>query len=212
MRKYTQRELINEAFRDKLKGMASVVGKGVLGAAKNVAKYISPEVYGLAKSAKGIYDEQQSYKTIVSYIASNRVIDVYDKSVIPEDIILSRFRRKDRGAIKTNPYRLSDPDSFKLKERRGEITITYFNATNYATKGKEWFVAYIFRDKDEKYSVFAIQSYANPSTPSTQTTPSTSGTGSSSAGAPTIRGSATSLPTATLATGTNTGSSGAGIP
>jgi len=208
MKKYTQRELINEAFRDKLKGMASVVGKGVLGAAKNVAKYISPEVYGLAKSAKGIYDEQQSYKAIVSYIASNRVIDVYDKSVIPEDIILSRYRRKDKGEIKTKPYRLSDPDSFKLKERRGEITITYFNATNYATKGKEWFVAYIFRDKDEKYSVFAIQSFANSST---KTTPVTSGTGSSSAETPTIRGDATSLPTASLATSAATGSSGAGI-
>lgn len=208
MKKYTQRELINEAFRDKLKGMASVVGKGVLGAAKNVAKYISPEVYGLAKSAKGIYDDEQSYKAIESYIASNRVVYVYDKKVPPEDIILGK---KSSTAVKptdkTKPYRLSDPDSFKLKERRGEITITYFNATNYYTKSEEWFIAYIFRDKGGKYGVFAIQSYASPTT-----TSATSGSGSSSAGTPAITGNATNLPTATLATGSGTGSSGAGIP
>ena len=97
MKKYTQRELYNEAFRDMLRaagksnivrGVGRVIGKGALGAVKNVAKYISPEAYGLAKSARDIYKGSQPGGTILKdYVMKTRGIPVYVSTVKEEDII-----------------------------------------------------------------------------------------------------------------------------
>lgn len=97
MKKYTQRELINEAFRDMLKaagksnmvrGIGRVLAKGAQGAVKNVAKYISPEAYGLAKSARDIYRGSQPGGTVLKdYVTKTRGIPVYVSTVKEDDII-----------------------------------------------------------------------------------------------------------------------------
>ena len=191
MKKYTQRELHNEAFRDILKrarkavtsdraiGVGKVLTKGALGAVKKVGKYISPEIYGLAKGAKGIYDKEQSKKAIISHISSGRPVQVYKNTVSADSIITSRLRQAAAGDI----------DSLR-------ITISSFKATNYTTQAEEPFIAYIFRDEEAEgdYKVFALQNGGNPTTASI-------GSGSSSAGTSVIQGNKTT-----------TGSSSAGTP
>lgn len=197
MKKYTQRELHNEAFRDMLRGIGKVVGKGAIGAAKKVAKYISPEIYGLAKGAKGIYDKEQSKKAIISHISSGRPVDVYNRTVPRNSIVTGNVKREAKGGNVTQ-LRLYDPVDIKLVDRSGGITISSFKAINYSTEEEEPFLAYIFRDEvaEGSYKVFALQSTADPTTAS-----DSSGTGSSSAGTPEILGN-----------DTNTGSSSAGTP
>jgi hypothetical protein len=80
MRKYTQRELHNEAFRNMLKGAFRVAGKGILGAAKNVAKHISPELYGMAKSAKEIYNSGDPNAVLKEYLLKTRAVPIFLKS------------------------------------------------------------------------------------------------------------------------------------
>ena len=172
MKKYTQRELHNEAFRDILKaarnskndiakGVGKVLAKGAIGAVKKVGKYISPEIYGLAKGAKGIYDKEQSKKAIISHISSGRPVQVYKNTVSADSIITSR-RASDNNQLLS--YRLHDPVDINIIERRGGITISSFNATNYSTGAKEPFKAYIFRDEEAEgdYKVFALQEGGNP--------------------------------------------------
>lgn len=75
MRKYTQNELHNEAFRDMLR----VVGKGLVGAGKNVAKHISPELYGMAKSAKEIYSSGSANSVLKDYLLKTRSVPLFLK-------------------------------------------------------------------------------------------------------------------------------------
>ena len=206
MKKYTQRELHNEAFRDILKrarkavtndraiGVSKVLTKGALGAVKKVGKYISPEIYGLAKGAKGIYDKEQSKKAIISHISSGRPVQVYKNTVSADNIITARHRQA--AASDIDNLRLHDPVDINIIERRGGITISSFKATNYTTQAEEPFIAYIFRDEEAEgdYKVFALQNGGNPTTASI-------GSGSSSAGTSVIQGN-----------NTTTGSSGTGIP
>ena len=51
MRKFSQAELLNEAFPDLLKGTIKAVGRGALAAGKGIAKTISPTGYNLVKQA-----------------------------------------------------------------------------------------------------------------------------------------------------------------
>ena len=184
MKKYTQRELHNEAFRDilkttrkafrnstndKAKGVGKVLAKGALGAVKKVGKYISPEIYGLAKGAKGIYDKEQSKKAIISHISHGRPVQVYKNTVSADSIITSRHRQAapavgQAAASDIDNLRLHDPDDINIIERRGGITISSFKATNYTTQAEEPFIAYIFRDEEAEgdYKVFALQHGGNP--------------------------------------------------
>lgn len=190
MKKYTQRELHNEAFRDILKrarkavtsdraiGVGKVLTKGALGAVKKVGKYISPEIYGLAKGVKGIYDKEQSKKAIISYISSGRPVQVYKNTVSADSIITSRHRQAApvRGqpvASDIDNLRLHDPDDINIIERRGGITISSFKATNYTTQAEEPFIAYIFRDEEAEgdYRVFALQHGGNPAPTNPAKTP-----------------------------------------
>lgn len=193
MKKYTQRELHNEAFRDILKatrkglsstrkafknsindkaiGVGKVLTKGALGAVKKVGKYISPEIYGLAKGAKGIYDKEQSKKAIISHISSGRPVQVYKNTVTADSIITSRLRQANASDI--DNLRLHDPVDINIIERRGGITISSFNATNYSTQAEEPFKAYIFRDEEAEgdYKVFALQHGGNPAPTNPAKTP-----------------------------------------
>ena len=80
MKKYTQRELQNEAFRDMLRGLKNVAKAGIKGAAKNVAKYISPELYSMAKSAKEIYSGGNPNAVLKDYLLKTRSVPIFLKS------------------------------------------------------------------------------------------------------------------------------------
>jgi hypothetical protein len=80
MKKYTQRELHNEAFRDMLRGIKNVAKAGIKGAAKNVAKYISPELYGMAKAAKEIYSGGNPNTVLKDYLLKTRAVPIFLKS------------------------------------------------------------------------------------------------------------------------------------
>ena len=69
MKKYTQRELINEAWRDKLKGLAKVALAG--------AKMISPSGAALARGVKSTYDiykSEDSSKDLKRYLMRPTVV------------------------------------------------------------------------------------------------------------------------------------------
>jgi hypothetical protein len=51
MRKFSQAELLNEAFTDLLKGAVKLAGRGALTAGKGIAKTISPTGYNMVKQA-----------------------------------------------------------------------------------------------------------------------------------------------------------------
>jgi hypothetical protein len=51
MRKFSQAELLNEAFPDLLKGAVKLAGRGALSAGKGIAKTISPTGYNMVKQA-----------------------------------------------------------------------------------------------------------------------------------------------------------------
>jgi pyruvate/2-oxoglutarate dehydrogenase complex dihydrolipoamide acyltransferase (E2) component len=51
MRKFSQAELLNEAFTDLLKGAVKLAGRGALSAGKGIAKTISPTGYNMVKQA-----------------------------------------------------------------------------------------------------------------------------------------------------------------
>lgn len=88
MKKYTQRELHNEAFRDMLRGLKNVAKAGIKGAAKNVAKYISPELYDMAKSARDIYKGSQPGESVLKdYLQKTRSVPVYLRTVPIQKII-----------------------------------------------------------------------------------------------------------------------------
>ena len=82
MKKYTQRELQNEAFRDMLRGLKNVAKAGIKGAAKNVAKYISPELYGLAKGAAEVYKSGDPNSLLKDYLLKTRAVPIFLKSPV----------------------------------------------------------------------------------------------------------------------------------
>ena len=79
MKKYTQRELQHEAFRDMLRGLKNVAKAGIKGAAKNVAKYISPELYSMAKSAKEVYSGGNPNAVLKDYLLKTRSVPIFQK-------------------------------------------------------------------------------------------------------------------------------------
>ena len=103
MKKYTQRELHNEAFRDMLKGMGSSIGggigrvaKAIPGAAlrsvknlgKDIVKHISPDLYDMSKSAIAIYKGSlPGVEVLKDYIKKSRSVTVYLRDVKEQDII-----------------------------------------------------------------------------------------------------------------------------
>lgn len=83
MKKYTQRELQNEAFRDMLRGLKNVAKAGIKGAAKNIANYISPELTSMAKSAKEIYSGGNPNAVLKDYLLKTRSVPIFLKTVPP---------------------------------------------------------------------------------------------------------------------------------
>lgn len=79
MKNYTQRELHNEAFRDMLRGLKNVAKAGIKGAAKNVANYISPELYGLAKGAAEVYKSGSPDAVLQDYLLKTRSVPIFLK-------------------------------------------------------------------------------------------------------------------------------------
>lgn len=143
MRKYTQRELQNEAFRDMLKaagksnivrGVGRVLGQGAYGALKNVAKYISPEAYGLAKSARDIYKGSQPGGTILKdYVTKTRGIPVYIPTVKEEDIISGNVEPIFKDTYKQVPGAYGGAGQQVISKRKNANKVRLI----FASAGKE---------------------------------------------------------------------------
>jgi len=165
MRKYTQRELHNEAFRNILKGAFRVAGKGILGAAKNVAKHISPELYGMAKSAKEIYNSGDPNAVLKDYITKNRSIPVYISSVSEDDIkagtlshiLKDTFRTNAVGATvlddvkNSNNQRLKFTNAGKEEDIGDDIIRIPFEASSKS------YYAYIDKIDENKHQILGIK-------------------------------------------------------
>lgn len=99
MKKYTQRELLSEAFRDSLKrALTSDTAKGIgsvaLAGLKGAAKFITPSGVQLAKQltsplsqSKEIFASKQSQNAIKDYLQSNKTVSVFLKNVAEKDIV-----------------------------------------------------------------------------------------------------------------------------
>ena len=162
MKKYTQRELYNEAFRDMLRaagksnivrGVGRVIGQGALGAVKNVAKYISPEAYGLAKSARDIYKGSQPGVNILKdYVAKTRGIPVYMSSVSEADIVNGSVTPRSGGSKQNvNKVRLTFTSAGKEEDIGNDVTKIPFKANS------KDYIAYIDKIDKDKQQILAIK-------------------------------------------------------
>lgn len=102
MKKYTQRELHNEAFRNMLanagrgfvRGMGKVA-KAVPGAlltagknsVKNIVKHISPELASVGRQALNIYRSGRPDIAIKDHLEKNRTVPVYMNTVSEAEIV-----------------------------------------------------------------------------------------------------------------------------
>ena len=157
MKKYTQRELHNEAFRDMLKSVGKGVGKvawaGLKGAAKNVARHISPEAYGLAKSARDIYKGSRPGTAILKdYVLKTRGIPVYMSTVNEADIISGNINPMFQGKRKNaNKMRLVFTSAGKEEDIGDGIVRIPFKANSGD------YIAYIDKIDKDKQQILAIK-------------------------------------------------------
>lgn len=171
MKKYTQRELQNEAFRDMLRGLKNVAKAGIKGAAKNVAKYISPEAYGLAKSARDIYKGSQPGVSILKdYVTKTRGIPVYIPTVKEEDIISGNVEPIFKDTYKQVPgaYGGAGQQVKNKKKNANKVRLIFASAGKEEdigdgvtkipfTASSKAYIAYIDKIDKDKQQILAIK-------------------------------------------------------
>jgi hypothetical protein len=158
MKKYTQRELQNEAFRDMLKGMArgvgrvakevpGAIGSGIITSMKNVAKHISPELYNIGKKARDIYNTP-----IKGHLEKNRMVTVYKRGTSIDNILNGSekisFNTSTGNAIKA---RLVFTGAGKEEDIGDGLTKIPFTASS------KDYIAYIDKTDKNNPQVLAIQ-------------------------------------------------------
>lgn len=161
MKKYTQRELQHEAFRDMLKGMArgvgrvakavpGAIGSGIKTSIKNVAKHISPELYNVVKKARDIYDTP-----IKGHLEKNRMVTIIKRGVNIDDIlngsVRTSFTTTSTGPANAIKARLVFTGAGKAEDIGDGLTKIPFTASS------KDYIAYIDKTDKNNQQVLAIQ-------------------------------------------------------
>ena len=177
MKKYTQRELINEAWRDKLKGLAKVALAG--------AKMISPSGAALARGVKSTYDiykSEDSSKDLKRYLLRPTVVYLKTPPSPPPPPVIEPFREVSEreiidgsaeAVLKDTTER--NPDTKKIvkvkanatklrliltkvestEDLKDDIYRVIFSATSGSTTGR--YFAYIDKTDKDKHEVIGIK-------------------------------------------------------
>ena len=179
MKKYTQRELQTEAFRDMLasagRGFARGVGKvakavpgaiwsGIKTSVKNVGKHISPELASLGRKALNVYAAGRPDLAIKDYLEKNRTVPVYMSGVKENEIIdgtishtyKDTFVRNASGATVAGDIKNSNTKRLKFKSagidtKKDDIVRIEFDADN----GK--YIAFFDQIDKNKLQLIAIK-------------------------------------------------------
>ena len=179
MKKYTQRELHNEAFRNMLanagrgfvRGMGKVakavpgaVWSGIKTSVKNVGKHISPELASLGRKALNVYYSGRPDIAIKEHLEKNRTVPVYMSGVKEDKIIdgtishtfKDTFVRDASGATVADDIKNSNTKRLKFKSEgiytnKDDIVRIEFNADS----GK--YIAFFDQIDKNKLQLIAIK-------------------------------------------------------
>ena len=176
MKKYTQRELINEAWRDKLKGLAKVALAG--------AKMISPSGAALARGVKSTYDiykSEDSSKDLKRYLMRPTVVyltappppasvsfrEVSEREIIDgsAEAVLKDTTERDPSDSLGKTWRPVKANATKLRliltkvelteDLKDDIYRVIFSATSGSVPGR--YIAYIDKTDKDKHEVIGIK-------------------------------------------------------